>query len=234
MASRKNRPVTPTGATAASSMPSEASSVRTRSPGFLGSIMGKLQGLHKNPIKHAAVNLANALVEHNDEALPQIVETCEAALAFSRGQGVPVNDRNPFFLMFLSTFTPVAKDIITVHTGGELDVEEARAARATVLSFRERAAPSERQINTKRASDKHEKETNDFLNKKIDVILRAQNFYNDILKPHNRAVRAAREDAEKAERNASIAKMRAKLNKLKAMGGATKKNRSVRNKTRRM
>lgn len=234
-------PSTPTGARPAGSVlpsgqtstaSSTASSVKTRTPGFFGAIMGKLQGVHKNPIKHAAMKLSNSLFSRDDAALPALVAECDAVLEFSEGGGVPVNDRNPYFLIFLRTFTPIAKDIITINTGGTLSEAELRANSALVDTYISRSGNAERQINLKRGSSTHQDETNEFLNQKIDILVRAKSFYQGLLRPFQRAAAAKKAAAEEVARKASAANLQERLNRIRKMGGATKKKRSKSKQTR--
>lgn len=236
LASTPAGPGSTTTSTASSSTASSgASGVTARSPGFLGTVMGKLQGLHKNPIKHAAFNLGAAIVEHRDADLPKAVQDCEAAMVFYRGGQAPVNDRNPYFAIFMDTFVPFAKDTVKMNTGGTVTEAEARVGLLNVNSFIGRAGPVERQINTSHRSKTSTDEINAFINSTVDILVRAKGFYQHILRPFNAAKRAAKEAANAAASKAVAANMQARLNKLKGMhGGATKKKRSARKtKTRR-
>lgn len=234
-------PTTPTGArpagsvlpsAQASSASSTASTVKVRTPGFLGAVMGRLQGIHKNPIKHAAMKLADALVAHNDADLPQIVAECEAALEFSHGKTVPVNDRNPYFLIFLNTFVPIAKDIMTIGTGGTLSEAQLKANNIMIDTYISRAGTAQRQINLKHGSTKHQAETSDFLNKILDVLVRTKGFYRDLLRPFQKAAEAVKAAAQEVRNKAIHNNLMARLNIINKKGGATKKKRSNRKQTR--
>lgn len=200
----QNRPVTPTGPISAPTFSNvntpRTKTLRARTPGLMGALVGKLTGTPKNPIKHAAMDLIEAIILDNDELLPELIKKGEAALEFAKGSNVPLNDRNPYFKMVLATFLPVARDFVKVKSGIVLTQEQAKAGLDNVSSFSIRSQADKKQIVLEHRSQHRIQQTTEFLENVSASIFKGRDFYRNIIRGYKKLNRTRGGKAKKQKR----------------------------------
>ena len=200
----QNRPVTPTGPISAPTFSNvntpRTKTLKARTPGFMGTLVGKLTGTPKNPIKHAAMDLIEAIILDNDELLPEIIKNGEAAVEFAKGSNVPLNDRNPYFKLVLNTFLPVAKDLVKVKSGIVLSQEQAKAGLDNVSSFSIRSQADRKQIVMEHRSQHRIQQTTQFLDDVGASVYKGREFYRNIIRGYKKLNRTRGGKAKKQKK----------------------------------
>jgi hypothetical protein len=206
-----NRPTTPTIQTHGMNT---STPVSARSSGLMGAIVGKLKGLHKNPIKHVSMDLVDAISKSKDSKLPNIIELGEETLKFAKGKNVPINDRNPYFISILTAFLPLAKHLVRVGKGGTISEEEAKSGYISLSGFTKRTHKDRMHIDYSYGSEHRKSQTNQIMDNTNKAVVRGIIFYRGILSPY-----AEKRKVEKAEasRKASKAMTNALQEKLNAL-----------------
>lgn len=210
-------------------MASPAKSV-PRGTGIVGTLSG-LAGAHKNPAKHALLELLTVIVSEELEELPERVDAADAALEMLMGPESPVNARNPYYMQCLMTFNRVAKDML-LHARGQLSSEDADIGREMFELTRVSCSTEARALPKAMAQKEDVIKLEEL---RIEATVRALSFYKHTSKPYRNARTAERAAAVQAAARTQASNLQARLNALKGKGGGRRSSRRSRSnrKTRR-
>jgi hypothetical protein len=188
-------------------------------------VVGTLSGLfgaHKNPAKHAVIELLSVLASEELEELPERVAGAEAAVEMLGGEGAPVNTRNNYYNAILLTYLEVAKDRLRA-TRGALS-SQAAAIGAELFELNRRLVTSE---SNKLPSEMLAKEDV----KKIEALrmeaaVSSLRFYKSEAREYLRQMNDAKRAAVAESSRKESAELQAKLNALRAKGAGAGGRRS--------
>jgi len=172
--------------------------------------MGSLMGQHKNPGKHAVMDLLRVLTTDELEDLPKVYSTGREAEAFLTSEAAPVDARNNFYLSVLAVYLGVAEDRLK-HARGRLSSEDA-AVKETV--FNEVRQLPLRAFGALSREMSEKKDMQQIYAMLFETTVSSVSFYKHEAKAFKQAKVAAAEAAAKAKSNAISANLRARLNRL--------------------
>lgn len=197
-----------------------------RASGVVGTLSG-LFGAHKNPAKHAVMELLTTLASEELAELPERVAAAEGALEML-SEGGPVNARNPYYMTLLSTFIRVANDRL-LHANGQLSSEDAETGREMFELVRKTCADEWRAL-PREMSDKPDVVKIEEL--RTEATVKALLFYKHASKAWRNTITEAKKAAAETAAKAGVSNMLARLAALKAQGhGGSRRRRG--GKTRR-
>lgn len=182
-----------------------ASTMKARS-GLMGSLMGQ----HKNPGKHAVIDLLRVLTTDELDELPKAYSTGREAEAFLASDGAPVDARNNFYLSVLAVYLGVAEDKLK-HTRGRLSSEEAAVKETVFNGVRQLPLRAFGALSREMSEKKDMKQIYATL---FETTVSTVTFYKHEAKAFKQAKVAEAEAAAKARSNAIVANIQARLNRL--------------------
>ena len=191
------------GAAASAARP--ASTMKARS-----SLMGSLMGQHKNPGKHAVIDLLRVLTTDELEELPKAYSTGREAEAFLSSEAAPVDARNNFYLSVLAVYLGVAEDKLK-HARGRFSSEEAAVKETVFNGVRQLPLRAFTALSREMSEKKDMKQIYSTL---FETTVSTVTFYKHQAKAFKQAKVAAAEAAAKARSNAMVANIQARLNRL--------------------
>lgn len=184
-------------------------------------------GAHKNPAKHVIMRLLEVLDSEELEELPEVVHQAEEALDMLSANNAPVNARNPFYSVVLSTFLDVGRDRLA-QTKGRLTGQGA-VVREQLFDYTSRVCT--RALAALPAAMSKKPDVAKIAELLFSVIVKTKLFYRGAAGPTKRAMSEAEAAEARAKSNAMVKNLQVRFNALKAAGGGATRRRS--NSTRR-
>jgi hypothetical protein len=167
-------------------------------------------GQHKNPGKHAVMDLLRVLTTDELEDLPKVYSTGREAEAFLSSEAAPVDARNNFYLSVLAVYLGVAEDKLK-HVRGRFSSEDAAVKETVFNAVRQLPLRAFGALSREMSEKKDMQQIYAML---FEATVSTVSFYKHEAKAFKLEKVAAREAAAKAKSNAISAELQAKLNRL--------------------
>jgi hypothetical protein len=167
-------------------------------------------GQHKNPGKHAVIDLLRVLTTDELEDLPKVYSTGREAEAFLTSEAAPVDARNNFYLSVLAVYLGVAEDRLK-HARGRFSSEDASVKETVFNEVRQLPLRAFGALSREMSEKKEMQQIYAML---FETTVSSVRFYKHEAKAFKQAKAAAAEAAAKAKSNAITAELKARLNRL--------------------
>jgi hypothetical protein len=167
-------------------------------------------GQHKNPGKHAVIDMLRVLTTDELEELPKVYSTGREAEAFLASDAAPVDARNNFYLTVLAVFLDVVEDKLK-HARGRFSSEDAYVKEIAFNGVRQMPLRAFAALSREMSEKKEMQQIYAML---FDTTVSTVSFYKHEAKAFKQAKAAAAQAAAKAKSNAMVADLQVRLNRL--------------------
>ena len=145
----------------------------------LGSL-GKLAGLHENPLKHHLKELLEAISSNNYTKMNILVAKTPDHVAWVNSPNAKLNDRNPLFVFCTNTFTEYAKHLLFTIKNAHINEFDARLWNmiGSHENFKRLLSLKRRDIKLQGTSAKHIANTEYILDLITEILTGMRIYYN--------------------------------------------------------